>query len=71
MMTSTAGRFSTGWRSTGEQCAQDRVGVAGECLVDRVVDYLIDQMVQAALTGRSDVHAGALAHRFEAFEDRD
>ena len=34
--------------------------VAGERLVDGVVDDLVDQVVQAARAGRSDVHAGRL-----------
>ena len=48
-----------------------RVGVAGQRLVDGVVDDLPDQVVQAALAGRADVHAGALADRLEALEHRD
>ena len=43
--------------------------VAGQRLVDRVVDYLIDQMVQTLLTNVADIHGGALAHRFEALKD--
>ena len=49
----------------------DAVAVAGERLVDRVVDDLVDQVVQAAHAGRADVHAGALAHGLEALEDGD
>jgi len=49
----------------------DRVAVAGQRLVDGVVDDLVHQVVQAALAGRADVHAGALADRFETFEHRD
>ena len=49
----------------------DRVAVAGERLVDRVVDDLVDEVVQAAHAGRADVHAGALADRLEALEDGD
>ena len=49
----------------------DAVAVAGQRLVDRVVDDLLDQVVQAAVTGRADVHARALADRFEALEDLD
>ena len=49
----------------------DAVAVAGKRLVDRVVDDLVDQVVQAAHTGRADVHAGPLAHGFEALEDGD
>src|SRR5699024_9327443 len=38
----------------------DPVAVAGERLVDRVVDDLVHEVVQSSLPGRSDVHAGAL-----------
>ena len=44
---------------------------AGQRLVDGVVDDLVDEMVQAHHAGRSDVHAGALAHRLQAFQDGD
>ena len=50
---------------------RDGVAEAGERLVDRVVDHLVDEVVQAAHAGRPDVHARALAHRFEALEDGD
>ena len=50
----------------------DVVAVAGQRLVDRVVDHLEHQVVQAGAVGRvADVHAGALAHRLQAFEDLD
>ena len=43
--------------------------VARERLVDRVVDDLVHQMVQAALGRRADVHTRALAHGLEALQD--
>ena len=49
----------------------DLVAVAGERLVDRVVDDLVDEMVQPGSAGRADVHRGTLADRLEAFEDLD
>ena len=50
----------------------DLGAVAGQRLVDRVVDNLEDEVVQAgAVGGVADVHAGALAHPFQAFEDLD
>ena len=49
----------------------DRVAVSGESLIDGVVDDLVDEMVQPARTGRSDVHTGALAHRLKSLEDLD
>ena len=44
---------------------------AGQRLVDGVIDDLIDQMVESAGTGRTDVHAGTHPDRFETFEDLD
>ena len=49
----------------------DVVGVAGQRLVNGVVDNLVHQVVQAAFAGGSDVHARALAHGFQALEDGD
>ena len=49
----------------------DGVAEAGERLVDGVVDDLVDQVVQAARTGRADVHAGPLAHGLETLQDGD
>ena len=57
--------------AVGEQGHHDPVAVAGQGLVDGVVDDLPDQVVQTALAGRADVHAGALADRLEALEDLD
>ena len=50
----------------------DVVAVAGQRFVDRVVHHLEHQVVQAGAVGRvADVHARALAHRFQAFQDLD
>jgi len=54
--------------AVGLQHDDDAVGVARHRLVHRVVDDLRHQMVQAALTGRPDVHARALTNRLETFE---
>ena len=48
-----------------------RVAEAGQRLVDRVVHDLVDEVVEAALAGGADVHAGPLADRLEALEDGD
>ena len=45
--------------------------IAGQRFVDRVVDDLVDQVVQAGRAGRADVHRRALANRLEAFEHLD
>ena len=42
--------------------------VAGKGFVDGVVDDLVDQVVQAAWAGGTDVHAWAQAHSFQAFQ---
>ena len=45
--------------------------MAGEGLVDRVVDDLVHEVMQTRHTGRADVHRRPLADRLEAFEDFD
>ena len=57
-----------GDRVVGVNRDVDVVRVAGERFVDRVVDDLVDEMVQSAFRRRADVHAGALPHRLETFE---
>ena len=47
------------------------VAIAGQGLVDRVVDDLIDQMVKTRHARRADVHAGALADGFQTLENLD
>jgi hypothetical protein len=49
----------------------DPAGVAGDRLVHGVVEQLRREMVQRALVGAADEHAGAPAHRLQAFEDLD
>ena len=48
---------------------QDLRAVAGQRFVDGVVDQLPDQVVEALVVGRPDVHARTPPDRFEAFED--
>ena len=48
---------------------QDHVAVSGKCLVNCVVHHFIDQVVQAALPRRADVHARPLPYGFQALED--
>jgi hypothetical protein len=49
----------------------DLGAVAGEGLVDGVVDDFVDQVVQPGRTGRADVHRRALADSLEPFENLD
>jgi hypothetical protein len=71
-----------GWISTGMAAAIvlhragavvmdadcDLRAVAGQCLVDRVINDFEDTVVETALIGIADIHIGALAHTFKAFE---
>ena len=50
----------------------DVVAMPGQAFVDGVVDHLEHQVVQpGAVAGVADVHARALAHRLQAFQDLD
>ena len=49
----------------------DLVSVSGKSFVNRVVDDLIYEMVQAQLAGRADVHSGALSDGFHPAENFD
>ena len=61
-----------GARAVGVQGHGDGVAVAGERLVDRVVDDLVDHVVQAgAVIGVADIHARPLAHGVEAAQHLD
>jgi hypothetical protein len=57
--------------AVGQQRHLDGVAVPGQGLVDGVVDHLVDQVVQPALTGGADVHARTLADRVEPLENGD
>jgi hypothetical protein len=49
----------------------DVVAIAGERFIDRVVDYLVDEVVETARPGGTDVHTGALAHCLKTLKDLD
>jgi hypothetical protein len=49
----------------------DSRGVACHGFVHRVVEYLGRQMVECALVRPADIHAGAAANCFEAFQNLD
>ncbi len=59
-------------RVVGVDRHRDRIGEAGQRLVDGVVDDLVHHVVQAGdVIGIADVHARPLPHGVEAFEDLD
>jgi hypothetical protein len=45
--------------------------VTGERLIDCVIYDLVDEVVEAAFSGRADIHSWALADRLKALEDGD
>jgi hypothetical protein len=47
----------------------DLGAITSESFIDRVIDNLIDEVVEAALTSRADIHAWALTDRVEPLED--
>ena len=57
--------------AVGADGADDVIAVAAERLVDRVVDDLADEVMQASVIGAADVHARTPSNRFESFEDLD
>ena len=86
MMTSAAETPSSSWMSTGMprplsgtvtepsafRVTVDAVAIAGERLVDRVVDDLVDHVMQAgAVIGVADIHARPLAHGIEPAQHLD
>ena len=56
--------------TVGQQRNADLLGVARHSLINRVVHNFPHQVVQAALTGGSDVHTWTLADSLQAFQDR-
>ena len=46
----------------------NRRAASSQRLIDRVVDYLPEQVVQRATIGAADVHARAHAHRLKTLE---
>ena len=55
----------------GLQRHLDAAGVAGDRLVHRIVDDLCGEMMERAVVGAADVHAGAAADGLEALEHLD
>ena len=60
-----------GEEAVGGQLHVDEGGMAGHRLVHRIVDHFGEQVVQRLLVGAADIHAGAAAHRLQAFQHLD
>ena len=43
--------------------------ITRQCFIDRIVDNLIDKVVQPGLCGRPDVHCRAFADSLQALQD--
>ena len=54
-----------------QQVQFDAVGMAGDRLVHRIVEHFGNQMVQGALVGAADIHAGPAPDRLQPFENLD
>ena len=57
--------------AVGEQADDDAVAEARHRLVDRVVDDLVDEVMQSARAGGADVHPRAQPDVLHALEDLD
>src|SRR5262245_32339887 len=57
--------------TVGEQRHFDARREARERFVNGVVDDLVDEVMEARRTGRSDVHTGPFADRLQALQNRD
>ena len=55
----------------GVELELDAAGMAGDRLVHRVVEHFGDEVMERALVGAADIHAGAAADRLQPFEDLD
>jgi hypothetical protein len=60
-----------GYPIAGCQLDLDARSVAGHRFIHRVVEHLCGEMMQAALVGAADIHAGPAANRFQPFENLD
>src|SRR5262249_30741498 len=55
----------------GMELELDAAGMAGHGFVHRIVEDFGDEVVEGALVGAADIHAGAAADRLQPFEDFD
>src|ERR1035437_6591717 len=60
-----------GHRVVGGDRYRDLVAVASQSLIHRVINNLVDKIMQTSRPGRANVHTGSLTHRLKAFEHGD
>ena len=64
----TAAIVTNRYRAVGMEGHLNAVTASGQRLVDRVVDDLVNQMMQAAYRRRADVHTGSLSDSLKALK---
>src|SRR5690606_17535205 len=57
--------------AVGEDGDLDMIAIAGHRLIDGVVDDLLNEVVETAFRGRTDVHAGSFPDCLETLEHSD
>ncbi len=57
--------------AVGVEVQFDVARVPGHRLVHGVVEHFGDEVIEGALVGAADIHAGPAPHRLEPFEDLD
>jgi hypothetical protein len=57
--------------SVGQELNDDPVAVTRHRLVDRVVNNLVNEVMEPARPGRADIHAGTLPDRLKSLKDGD
>src|SRR5918995_3191664 len=67
----TAAVVSDSHHAVGADASHDRVGVTAQCFVDRVVDDLTHEVMQAADIRAADIHTWAAADSFQSLEHLD
>ena len=53
-----------GCGAVGFQCHLYRITISGQMLVHRVINDLVDQMIQSLGGDTADIHSGSLSYRF-------
>ena len=63
--------ITNGYRVVGIKANFNPIGVSCDGFIHRVIKNFANQMVQGAFICAADIHAGALANRFQSFKDFD
>ena len=58
-----------GCGAVGFQCHLYRITISGQMLVHRVINDLVDQMIQSLGGDTADIHSGSFSYRFQTFQD--